>query len=246
MLKGKTAVITGGSRGIGKAIALRMAESGADVAIVYAGNETAATETCEQIRQQGVKAASFRCDISNFEETQELVNSILTEFGGIDILVNNAGIVKDSLLLSMKEADFDQVIATNLKGSFNMIKHTYRQFMKKRSGRIINITSVSGITGNAGQANYTSAKAGLIGLTKTVARELASRNVTCNAIAPGFIDTDMTAVMGDKIKETAIATIPLKRMGTPRDIANLAAFLADDEAGYITGEVIKIDGGLCM
>ena len=246
MLKGKTAVITGGSRGIGKAIALRMAESGADVAIVYAGNETAATETCEQIRQQGVKAASFRCDISNFEETQELVNSILTEFGGIDILVNNAGIVKDSLLLSMKESDFDQVIATNLKGSFNMIKHTYRQFMKKRSGRIINITSVSGITGNAGQANYTSAKAGLIGLTKTVARELASRNVTCNAIAPGFIDTDMTAVMGDKIKETAIATIPLKRMGTPRDIANLAAFLADDEAGYITGEVIKIDGGLCM
>ena len=246
MLNGKTAVITGGSRGIGKAIALRMAESGADVAIVYAGNETAATETCEQIRQQGVKAASFRCDISNFEETRELVNSILTEFGGIDILVNNAGIVKDSLLLSMKEADFDQVIATNLKGSFNMIKHTYRQFMKKRSGRIINITSVSGITGNAGQANYTSAKAGLIGLTKTVARELASRNVTCNAIAPGFIDTDMTAVMGDKIKETAIAAIPLKRMGTPRDIANLAAFLADDEAGYITGEVIKIDGGLCM
>jgi len=246
MLNGKTAVITGGSRGIGKAIALRMAESGADIAIVYAGNETAAAETCELIRQQGVKAVAFRCDISNFEETQELVSSILTEFGGIDILVNNAGIVKDSLLLSMKESDFDQVIATNLKGSFNMIKHTYRQFMKKRSGRIINITSVSGITGNAGQANYASAKAGLIGLTKTVARELAGRNVTCNAIAPGFIDTDMTAVMGDKIKETAIAAIPLKRMGTPRDIANLAAFLADDEAGYITGEVIKIDGGLCM
>lgn len=195
MLKGKTAVVTGGSRGIGKAIALKMAECGADVAVVYAGNEAAAQETCEQLRKQGVKAEAYRCDISDFAQTEALVKAIMTEFGGIDILVNNAGIVRDSLLLSMPEADFDQVIDTNLKGAFNMIKHTYRNFMKKRGGRIINITSVSGITGNAGQANYSSAKAGLIGLTKSVARELAARNVTCNAIAPGFIETDMTAAL---------------------------------------------------
>lgn len=246
MLKGKTAVITGGSRGIGKAIALRFAEDGADVAIVYAGNETAAAETCELIREQGVKAEAFRCDVSDFAQTKILVKSILDEFGGIDILVNNAGITKDALLFSMAEADFDRVIATNLKGAFNMIKHTYRQFMKNRSGRIINITSVSGIMGNAAQANYSSAKAGMIGLTKSVARELAGRNVTCNAIAPGFIDTEMTATLGEKVIEASVAAIPLKRMGTAREIANLAAFLASDEAGYITGEVIKIDGGLCM
>lgn len=246
MLKGKVAVITGGSRGIGKAIALKMAECGADVAVVYAGNEAAAQKTCEQIRQQGVKAEAYRCDVSDYTQTESLVKTILAEFGGIDILVNNAGIVKDSLLLSMSEADFEQVINTNLKGAFHMIKHTYRNFMKKRGGRIINITSVSGITGNAGQANYSSAKAGLIGLTKSVARELAARNVTCNAIAPGFIETDMTAALDEKIKETAVASIPLKRMGTPEDIANLAAFLASDGAGYITGEVIKIDGGLCI
>ena len=246
MLKGKTAVVTGGSRGIGKAISLRLAESGANIAVVYAGNEAAAAETCEQIRQQGGKAAAFRCDVSDFAQTEKLVSDITGEFGGIDILVNNAGIVKDALLLSMTEADFDKVLDTNLKGAFNMIKHTYRQFMKRRSGRIINITSVSGIVGNAGQANYASAKAGMIGLTKSVARELAGRNVTCNAIAPGFVDTDMTATLADKVKEAAIAAIPMKRMGTARDIANLAAFLADEEAGYITGEVIKIDGGLCM
>lgn len=246
MLHGKTAVVTGGSRGIGKAIALRLAESGADIAIVYAGNEAAATETCALIREQGVKAEAYRCDISDIAQTESLVKSVLEKFGGIDVLVNNAGIVKDGLLFSMTEEDFDQVIDTNLKGAFHMIKYCYRQFVKKRSGRIINITSVSGITGNAGQANYSSAKAGMIGLTKTVARELAGRNVTCNAIAPGFIDTDMTDVLGEKVKEAAVASIPLKRMGTARDIANLTAFLASDEAGYITGEVIKIDGGLCM
>ncbi len=246
MLQGKTAVVTGGSRGIGKAIALRLAESGADIAIVYAGNEAAATETCELIRQQGRKATAFRCDISDFAQTEKLVADITGEFGGIDILVNNAGIVKDALILSMTESDFDRVLDTNLKGTFNMIKHTYRQFMKRRGGRIINITSVSGIMGNAGQANYASAKSGMIGLTKTVARELAGRNVTCNAIAPGFIDTDMTTALSDKVKDAAVAAIPMKRMGTARDIADLAAFLAGDEAGYITGEVIKVDGGLCM
>lgn len=246
MLNGKTAVVTGGSRGIGKAIALRLAEDGADIAVVYAGNEAAANETCESIRQLGRKAAAFCCDVSDFAQTERLVADITAEFGGIDILVNNAGITRDGLILSMTEEDFDRVVGTNLKGAFNMIKHTYRQFMKKRSGRIINITSVSGIMGNAGQANYSSAKAGMIGLTKTAARELAARNVTCNAIAPGFIDTEMTAVLSDKVKDAAVASIPMKRMGSPRDIANLAAFLAGDEAGYITGEVIRIDGGLCM
>lgn len=246
MLKGKTAVVTGGSRGIGKAIALKMAESGADVAIVYAGNEAAAQETCGLIEQCGVKAKAYRCDVADDAQTKELIGTILGDFGGIDILVNNAGITRDGLILSMKEEDFDTVLDTNLKGAFHMIKHTYRNFMKKRSGRIINITSVSGITGNAGQANYSSAKAGLIGLTKSTAKELAARNVTCNAIAPGFIDTDMTAALPEKVIEAAVDAIPLKRMGSPADIANLAVFLAGDEAGYITGEVIKIDGGLCM
>jgi 3-oxoacyl-[acyl-carrier protein] reductase len=246
MLKGKKAIVTGGSRGIGKAIALKLAEEGADIAVVYAGNEAAAKETCEQIRQLGVKGEAYRCDVSDFEQTKELVKTILEEFSGVDILVNNAGIVKDALIFSMPEADFDQVIATNLKGAFNMIKHTYRTFVKNRGGRIINITSVSGITGNAGQANYSSAKAGMIGLTKSTARELAGRNVTCNAIAPGYIDTDMTAAMDEKVIAESVAAIPMKRRGAPREIANLAAFLASDEAGYITGEVIRVDGGLCM
>ncbi len=246
MLKGKTAVITGGSRGIGRAIALEMAERGVNVAIVFAGNEAAAAETCGLIDNLCVKTKAYQCDVSDYTQTEQTVNSIISEFGGIDILVNNAGIVKDGLMLSMKEEDFDAVLDTNLKGAFHMIKHTYRQFMKRRSGRIINITSVSGITGNAGQTNYSSAKAGMIGLTKSVAKELAGRNITCNAIAPGFIDTDMTATLSDQVKEAALSAIPLKRLGTPRDIANLAAFLAGDEAGYITGEVIKVDGGLCM
>jgi len=246
MLTEKTAVITGGSRGIGKAIALKMAECGANIVIVYAGNTAAAEETCEQIKSLGVKAKAYQCNVSDFTQTEQTVHSIISEFGGVDILVNNAGIVKDGLMLSMKEEDFDAVLDTNLKGAFHMIKHTYRQFMKRRSGRIINITSVSGITGNAGQTNYSSAKAGMIGLTKSVAKELAGRNITCNAIAPGFIDTDMTTGLSDQLKQAAVTAIPMKRMGTPRDIANLAAFLAGDEAGYITGEVIKIDGGLCM
>lgn len=246
MLKGKTAIVTGGSRGIGKAIALKLAQEGADVAILYAGNEAAAQETCSLIGQSGVTAKAYRCDVADDRQTKETVDAILADFGGIDILVNNAGVVRDGLILSMKEEDFDTVVNTNLKGAFHMIKYTYRHFMKKRSGRIINITSVSGVTGNAGQANYSSAKAGLIGLTKSTAKELAARNVTCNAIAPGFIDTDMTAALADKVREAAVEAIPLKRMGTPGDIAALAAFLAGDEAGYLTGEVIKMDGGLCM
>lgn len=244
MLKNKVAVVTGGSRGIGKAIALKMAENGADIAIVYAGNEQAANETCDQITQYSVKAKAYCCDVSDFEATKELTAQIIADFGGIDILVNNAGIVRDGLILSMKEQDFDAVINTNLKGAFHMIKHCYSHFMKKRSGKIINISSVSGMMGNAGQANYASAKAGLIGLTKTVAKELAGRGVNCNAIAPGFIATEMTDKLSDKVKEGAVAAIPLKRMGSPEDVANLAVFLASEQSNYITGEVIKVDGGL--
>lgn len=246
MLKGKTALITGASRGIGKAIALQMAKNGANVAVIYAGNEAAAIEVCELARQFGVKAESYQCDVSNFEKTKQLSDTVIKEFGGIDILVNNAGIVKDTLVLSMKENDFSSVIDTNLKGAFHMIKHTYSHFMKKRSGRIINITSVIGLVGNAGQANYAAAKAGLIGLTKSVAKELAVRGVTCNAIAPGYIKTDMTDALSQNITDAVGAAIPMKKIGTPDDIANLAVFLASELAGYVTGEVIRVDGGLCM
>lgn len=245
-LQGKTAIVTGGSRGIGRAIALRLAQEGARVAVVYAGNEQAANETCAQIAQAGGEAAAYLCDVADYAGTEQVVKDVLCDFGKIDILVNNAGIVRDALILSMTEQDFEQVVRTNLQGAFHMIKHIYRPFMKQRSGRIINIASVSGIAGNAGQANYSAAKAGMIGLTKSAARELAGRGVTCNAIAPGFIETDMTAQLPEKVKEAAVQTIPLKRMGTPEDIAGLAAFLAGDEAGYITGAVIQVDGGLCM
>jgi 3-oxoacyl-[acyl-carrier protein] reductase len=246
MLKGKTAVVTGASRGLGRAIALHMARAGANVAVVYAGNQAAAADTAVRIRELGVKAEAYRCDVADFEATKALTEAVIAEFGGIDILVNNAGIVRDSLVLSMKEQDFDAVVNTSLKGAFNMIRHTYQHFMKKRAGRIINISSIAGIMGNAGQANYASAKAGVIGLTKSVARELAARGVTCNAIAPGFIETDMTDALPEKVKERALEAIPVRRMGVPDDVAALAVFLAGDGAGYITGEVIRVDGGLCM
>ncbi len=244
MLTGKTAVITGGSRGIGKAIALRMAKSGADIALVYAGNEEAARQTAGELAALRVKVKFYRCDVSDFEAVKGTIDQIITDFGGIDILVNNAGIVRDRLVLSMTPEDFEKVMDINLKGAFYMIKHCYPIFMKKRAGRIINISSVSGLMGNPGQANYSAAKAGMVGLTKTVAKELAGRGVTCNAIAPGFIQTDMTEAMPEKARQEAVAAIPLKRMGTAEDVAGLAAFLASAEAGYITGEVIKVDGGL--
>lgn len=245
-LENMTAVVTGGSRGIGRAIALAMAQEGANVAILYAGNREAAEQTEQEIAQIGGKVRAYQCDVSSFEQTETVTKQILEEFGQVDILVNNAGIVRDGFLLSMKEEAFDAVIDTNLKGAFHMIRHLYSHMMRKRSGRIINISSIVGLTGNAAQANYAAAKAGVIGLTKSTAKELAGRGVTCNAIAPGYIQSDMTDAMPEKAKEAITSQIPMKRTGLPQDVANLAVFLAGPGASYITGEVIRVDGGLAM
>lgn len=245
-LSNKNAIVTGASRGIGKAVAVKLASLGANIAVVYAGNAEKAAETVSEIEALGVKAKAYCCDVSSFDAAKELVAAVIEDFGGVDILVNNAGIVKDCLVLSMKEEDFDKVINVNLKGTFNMIKNVYQHMMKKRRGRIINLSSVVGLNGNAGQANYAAAKAGIIGMTKSVAKELAARGVTVNAIAPGFIDTDMTSALSDKSKEAILGAIPVKKMGNPNDIANAVAFLASDEAAYITGEVLRVDGGMAM
>lgn len=244
MLSEKVALITGASRGIGRAIAQKFAKEGAYIAAIYCGSEQKALELKDEIEKNGGKINIYKCDVSNFAECESTVKKVIEDFGGVDILVNNAGITNDKLVLQMGEDDFDSVIGTNLKGAFNMIKHCYRNFMKKKYGKIINISSVAGLIGNAGQANYSSAKAGIIGLTKTVAKELASRNVCCNAIAPGFIKTDMTEAFQEN--DAVKSAIPLKRMGSADEVANLAAFLADDVSDYITGEVIRIDGGLAM
>ena len=244
MLNGKTAVITGASRGIGAAIARKLAECGANIAVIYNGNNEKANAIVAEAETKGVKAMAYQCNVANFEECSAAIKKITEDFGKFEILINNAGINKDMLMLQMKEADFDDVLDINLKGAFNMIKHSYRQFMKQRYGKIVNITSVAGIMGNAGQTNYAASKAGMIGLTKSVAKELAGRNVCCNAIAPGFVETDMTEAFLNRPEITD--TIPLKRMGRPEAIASLAAFLADDVSDYITGEVIRIDGGLAM
>jgi len=244
MLKGKTAVITGASRGIGAATAVKFASLGANVSIIYNGSEDKANEVKSAALKYGVKAEIYKCDVAVPDECKETVKTIIEAFGGIDILVNNAGITKDALLITMSDEDFDSVINTNLKGCFNMIKACGRNFIKKRSGKIINISSVSAIKGLAGQANYASSKAGLVALTKVTAREFAGKNVCCNAIAPGFIETDMTKDL--KAGEEYLKTIPLKRAGKPEDVANLAAFLASDLSDYITGEVIRIDGGLAI
>lgn len=246
MLKGRTAVITGASRGIGEAIAVKFAKNGANIAAVYSGNKQAAQEALSKIEQFGAKAMFYQCDVSDFEKSKEVCMKISEDFDGVDILVNNAGITKDALILQMNENDFDSVIGVNLKGSFNFTKHLSRYIMKSSCGRIINISSVIALMGNKGQANYSASKAGLIGLTKTVAKELSSRNVTCNTIAPGFIETDMTAQLPQKIKDDMSSLLPLKRMGKADEVAELALFLASDLSGYITGEVIRIDGGMCM
>ena len=239
-LIGKVALVTGASRGIGRAVALKLTGCGASVAIIYAGNADKAAEVCEEIRKTGARAEAFKCDVSDFSAAKETVEAVKKMFGTIDILINNAGITRDGLIMSMREDAFDEVVAVNLKGAFNMTRHCAAIFVRNRSGKIINISSVAGIIGNAGQANYAASKAGVIGLTKTTARELASRNVCCNAIAPGFIATDMTAGIGDENR--LMASIPLARAGTPEEVAELAAFLCG--ADYITGEVIRIDGGL--
>lgn len=245
-LQGKNAIVTGASRGIGKAVALKLAQCGANIAVVFAGNEEKALETVSEIETLGVKAKAYKCNVADFNASKELADSVIAEFGGVDILVNNAGITKDCLMLSMKEEDFDAVIDVNLKGTFNMTKNLYQHFMKKRKGRIVNLSSVVGINGNAGQSNYSASKAGVIGLTKSVAKELAARGVTCNAIAPGYIDTDMTSVLSDKVKDAITASIPMKKTGKAEDIANAVAFLVSDEAAYITGVVLRVDGGMAM
>lgn len=245
-LENKTAVVTGASRGIGLAVAKKLASQGANIAILYVGKEEEGENAKKEIEALGVKVSLYFCDVSNFEESKNVVNQIIEEFGGIDILVNNAGIVRDMLMLKMEEADFDAVINVNLKGTFNMIKHTYSHFMKKRAGRIVNVASVVGINGNAGQANYSASKAGVIGLTKSVAKELAVRGVTVNAVAPGYIITDMTNALSDKVKDAIEASIPMRKRGLPEDVANAIAFLCSDEAAYITGEVLRVDGGMAM
>lgn len=244
MLTGQVAIVTGGSRGIGAAIAKKLASLGADVAVVYAGNEALAEQVCGECRTQyGVRARAYRCDVSDFQAAKETVNQIKADFGTVNILVNNAGVTRDGLLAMMKEQDFDAVLNTNLKGAFNMIRHCCGIFLRSRGGRIVNVSSVSGMIGNAGQANYSASKAGIIGLTKSTAKELASRGVTCNAVAPGFIATDMTKNLAlDEEKITA--AIPLGRLGQPEEVAEAVAFLVS--AGYITGEVLRVDGGIAM
>ncbi|HIX98924.1 3-oxoacyl-[acyl-carrier-protein] reductase [Faecalicatena contorta] len=246
MLDGKIAVVTGASRGIGRAIALELASRGAFVVVNYNGSKDRAEEVKKEIEAAGGKAEVYQCNVSDFEKCQEFIQDVIKTYGRLDILVNNAGITRDGLLMKMSEEDFDKVIETNLKGTFNTIRFASRQMLKQRSGRIINMSSVVGIAGNAGQANYASSKAGVIGLTKAVARELASRGITVNAIAPGFIETEMTAVLSDAVKEASVAQIPLGRFGKPEDIAKTAAFLASDDAGYITGQVIQVDGGMAI
>ena len=244
MLKGKTAIVTGGSRGIGAAICKLFAQNGANIALLYAGNTQKAEETKEALLALGVKAEAYQCNVADAEQVAQVCKQIIKDFGSVDILVNNAGITKDKLVPMMKIPDFDSVVDTNLKGAFYMIKQIYPVFMKQKSGKIINVSSVSGLMGNPGQTNYSASKAGLVGLTKSVAKELASRNVCCNAIAPGFVATDMTDNLSEN--NALVDHIPMKRFAQPEDIAKLALFLASDQSDYITGEVIRIDGGLAM
>lgn len=243
---GKTAIVTGGSRGLGRAICLELAKGGANVVFCYAGNEAAAQETLTACEVLGAKAAAVCCDVTDAEADLTLVKTTVNLFGRVDILVNNAGITRDGLLLTMKEADFDAVIAANLKGAFLCMKAVARQMVKQRYGRIVNLSSVVGLRGNAGQVNYAASKAGVIGMTKSLAKELAGRNITVNAVAPGFMETDMTAALPESARRAALDTIPMGRMGTPEDVARAVAFLAGEEAAYITGQVLAVDGGMSM
>jgi 3-oxoacyl-[acyl-carrier protein] reductase len=245
-LIGKVALVTGGSRGIGRAIVLALAKAGADVAINYAGNTAAANETAEAVKAMGRKTILVQGDVADTETCQNMIKTVVSELGRLDILVNNAGITRDGLLMRMKEEDWDAVLSTNLKSMYNCTKAVMRTMMKQKSGRIVNMASVVGETGNAGQANYAAAKAGVIGFTKAIAKEVASRGITVNAIAPGFIATDMTKVLGDEVQAEMVKTIPLGRPGKPEDVANAVLFFVSEEAAYITGQVLNVDGGMVM
>lgn len=246
MLKNKTAIVTGASRGIGRAIALELAKRGAYVIVNYNGSKEAAEETVKAIEAAGGRAEAYQCDVSDCEACEKLICYVMDQRDRIDILVNNAGITRDNLLMRISEEDFDAVLNTNLKGTFHTMRLVSRHMLKQRSGRIINMASVVGVAGNAGQANYAASKAGVIGMTKSAAKELASRGITVNAVAPGFIETDMTEKLSDKVKEQAVSQIPLGRFGSAGDVAKAVAFLASDDAGYITGQVIHVDGGMVM
>ena len=239
-------LVTGGSRGIGKEVALKYAENGYNVVINYVSDRTDVEALEKEFKEKGAESVIVKADVTNTEQIDELVTKAIEKFGKIDVLVNNAGITKDTLLMRMKEEDFDSVIQVNLKGTFIVTKAVIPYMMKKKSGRIINLSSVVGLTGNAGQCNYSASKAGIIGFTKSLARELASRNIRANAVAPGFIATDMTAVLSDSVKENIDAQIPMKRMGTAKEVANVIYFLGSEESSYITGQVINIDGGMVM
>ena len=245
-LAGKCAVVTGGGRGIGRAVCLALAAQGADVVVNYAGSAEAAGETAKACRALGVRAIAVQADVADEAQAAALVETAVRELGGVDILVNNAGITRDGLLLRMSEGDFTRVLDTNLKGAFHCMKAACRGMMRRRAGRIVNISSVVGVRGNAGQANYAASKAGLIGLSKSAAKELASRGITVNCIAPGFIDTAMTAALPEAVKEKLLAEIPMGRFGAAEDVAAAAAFLASDAAAYITGQVLCVDGGMAM
>lgn len=245
-LSGKVALVTGASRGIGRAVALRLAADGAKIAINFAGNLGKAEEVKKEIESQGGEAILVQGNVADFETVGGMIQKVIDSFGKIDILVNNAGITRDNLLLKMSESDFDEVINTNLKGVFNCTKAVTKLMMKQRSGRIINMSSVVALMGNAGQANYAAAKAGIIGFTKSTAKEFAARGITVNAVAPGFIDTDMTKVIPEKVKEETVKAVPMSRPGIPEDVANAVAFLASEQAAYITGQVLCVDGGMSM
>ena len=246
MLTGRNALVTGAGKGIGKAIAMELAANGAFVIVNYNGSKAAAEQTVAEIKEAGGDAVAYQCNVADYKACAGMTADLIKSYAHIDILVNNAGITKDGLLMGMSESDFDSVIDVNLKGTFNMMRFVSRQMLRQRSGRIISMASVVGIAGNAGQANYAASKAGIIGMTKSAARELASRGVTVNAVAPGFIETEMTAVLSEEVKKASAAQIPLGYFGKPEDIAKTVAFLASDDAAYITGQVIQVDGGMVI